>query len=156
MGGKCGNPRTCKGLFSRISYRLSQQTPTDTQRVLQRIIPDIVLNGRGLSDGPLANKKSLADVKTLSPCNKYAEDRTHKPNAVVNARQAKVNQDYHHRAKELDSGFGEDSSDGFEAELGSYGKRGKVLGPVVGAYGELSDDVYVIAEAVAELSLIHI
>ena len=150
MGGKCGNPRTCKGLFSRISYRLSQQTPTDTQRVLQRIIPDIVLNGRGLSDGPLANKKSLADVKTLSPCNKYAEDRTHKPNAVVNARQAKVNQDYHHRAKELDRGFGGDSSDGFDAELNSHGNKGEVLGLVVGAYGEASDAVYLIAEAVAE------
>ena len=133
-----------------ISYRLSQQPPTDTQRVLQRIIPDIVLNGRGLSDGPLANKKSLADIKTLSPCNKYAEDRTHKPNAVVNARQAKVNQDYHHRAKELDRGFGGDSSDGFDAELNSHGKRGEVLGLVVGAYGEASDAVYLIAEAVAE------
>ena len=33
-------------------------------------------------------------------------------------------------AKELDAGFGGDSSDGFEAELSSYGKRGKVLGPV--------------------------
>ena len=155
MGGKCGNPRTCKGLFSRISYRLSQlveeHTPTGTQKVLQRIIPDLVLNGRGLcSVGPLANKKSLADIKTLSPCNKYAEHRDGKPNAVVNDRQRQVDKDYHHRAKELDAGFGGDSSDGFEAELSSYGKRGKVLGPVVGAYGEMSDDVYVIAEAVAE------
>ena len=47
-------------------------------------------------------------------------------------------------------GFGGDSSDGFEAELSSYGKRGRVVGSVVGAYGEMSDDVYVIAEAVAE------
>ena len=86
----------------------------------------------------------------LFPCNKYAKNRTREPNADVNTRQRKVDQDYHHRAKELDSGFGGDSSDGFEAELSSYGKRGKVLGPVVGAYGEMSDDVYVIAEAVAE------
>ena len=155
MGGKCGNPRTCKGLLSRSSYRLSQleeeHTPTGTQRVLQRIIPDLALNGRSLcSAGPLANKKSLADVKTLSPCNKYAEHRDGKPNAAVNDRQRQVDKDYHHRAKELDAGFGGDSSDGFEAELNSYGKRGRVLGPVVGAYGEMSDDVYVIAEAVAE------
>ena len=103
MGGKGGNPRTCKGrgLFSRISYRLSQleeeHTPTGAQRVLQRIIPDLALNCF-CSVGPLADKKSLADVKTLSPCNKYAEHRAHKPNAVVNARQVQVNQDYHHRA----------------------------------------------------------
>ena len=62
-----------------------------------------------------------------------------------NARQGQP-----HRAKELDTGFGGDSSDGFEAELSSYGKRGKVLGPVVGAYGEMSDNIYVTAEAVAE------
>ena len=117
MGGKCGNPRTCKGVFSRVSYRLSQHTPTETQRVLQRIIPDLALNGRGLcSVGPLANKKSLADTKTLSPCNRYAEHRDSKPNAVVNGRQRQVDKDNHHRAKELDSGFGEDSSDGFEAD----------------------------------------
>ena len=56
----------------------------------------------------------------------------------------------------LDAGFGEDSSGGFEAELSSYGKRGRVLGPVVGAYGEMSDDVYVITEVVAkELATEH-
>ena len=44
---------------------------------------------------------------------------------------------------------GGDSSDGFDAELSSYRKKGKVLGPVVGAVGEMSDGVYVIAEAVA-------
>ena len=39
--------------------------PTGTQRVLLRINPDLALNGRGLcSAGPLAKKKSLADVKT--------------------------------------------------------------------------------------------
>ena len=40
--------------------------------------------------------------------------------------------------------------DGFDAELSSYGKKGRVLGPVVGAFGELSDGVNVIAEAVAD------
>ena len=32
---------------------------------------------------------------------------------------------------------------------GSAPPCGKVLGPVIGAYGEMSDDVYIIAEAVA-------
>ena len=39
-----------------------------------------------------------------------------------------------------------DSSGGFEAELSSYGKSSRALGPVVGAYGEMSGDVYVIAK----------
>ena len=43
-----------------------------------------------------------------------------------------------------------DPSDGFDAELNSHRKRGEVLGLVIGAYGEASDAVYLIAEAVAE------
>ena len=43
-------------------------------------------------------------------------DRTGNPNAVVNARQKKVNTDYH--SKSLDARGG-DTRDGFEAELNS-------------------------------------
>ena len=40
--------------------------------------------------------------------------------------------------------------DGFEAELNSNGQGGRVLGPVVGAFGEMSDDVEELANAVVE------
>ena len=43
-----------------------------------------------------------------------------------------------------------DRRDGFEAELNSYGQGGRALGPVVGAFGEMSDDVKELANAVAE------
>ena len=72
------------------------------------------------------------------PCNKHAEDR----NALVNSRQRKVNQDYHRRTRELDGGFDVDPSAGFDAELSSYDNKRRVLGAVVGAFGEISDDVY--------------
>ena len=46
--------------------------------------------------------------------------------------------------------------DGFDAELNSYGQAGEVIGPVVGAFGEISSDVHVMAKAVAkELGLEH-
>ena len=45
---------------------------------------------------------------------------------------------------------GGDTRDGFEAELNSYGQGGRVLGPVVGAFGEMSEDVKELANAVAE------
>ena len=61
----------------------------------------------------------------------------------------KVNTDYHSRAKSLDARGG-DTRDGFEAELNSYGQGGRVLGPVIGAFGEMSDDVKELANAVAE------
>ena len=47
-----------------------------------------------------------------------------------------------------DSCFGGDPGDGFDAELGSYGKQGRALGPVVGAFWEMPDDDYAIVEAV--------
>ena len=88
---KYGNPRTCKGLFSRISYRLAQmEEAADTAdedkafKILQHIIPDLVINGRSLSgNGFLAGRKSVADLKTLSPCGPCPNDRTGNPNAVV-------------------------------------------------------------------------
>ena len=67
-------------------------------KILQHIIPDLVINGRSLSGNAfLAGRKSVADLKTLSPCGPYTNDRT----GVVNARQNKVNTDYHPSAKSL-------------------------------------------------------
>ena len=68
---------------------------------------------------------------------------------MVTARQKKVNTDCHSRAKSLDARGG-DTRDGFEAELSFYGQGGRVLRPVVGAFGEMSDDVKELANAVAE------
>jgi hypothetical protein len=92
MGGRCGNPRTCKGLFSRIPYclaRIEEAAGTlDEEKsfgVLQRIIPDLVINGRSLyGKAPLAGKKSIVDVKTLSPCGSYPDERTGNLSAAVN------------------------------------------------------------------------
>ena len=55
-------------------------------------------------------------------------------------REKKANTDCHSRAKSLNARGG-DKRDGFEAELSSYGQGGRVLEPVVGAFGEMSDDV---------------
>ena len=68
---------------------------------------------------------------------------------MVNARQKKVSTDYHPRAKSLDARGG-DTRDGFEAELNSYGQGGRLLRPVVGAFGDMSNDVKELANAVAE------
>jgi len=73
-GGRNGNPRTCKNIFSGIS------APTEgNTRAYQHIIPDLEINGRPLDEGPLAGKISLADVKTLSPCDAYTDTRPASP-----------------------------------------------------------------------------
>ena len=84
MGGKYGNPCMCEGLFSRISYRLAQikeaadiADKVKAFKILQQIIPDLVINGRSLSgNGSMTGNKSVADLKTLSPRGTYANDRT--------------------------------------------------------------------------------
>ena len=49
-----------------------------------------------------------------------------------------------------------DTRGGFDAELNSCGQAGRVVRPVVGAFGEMPSDVHVIAKAVAEeLALEH-
>jgi len=88
-------------------------------------------------------------VKTLSPCDASTDNQIGEPNAAVNARQKRVNLDYHAKARRLDEHYGCDESQGFKARLNSFGHNGVVLGPVIGAFGEMSDDVKHIADAVA-------
>ena len=67
-----------------ISYRLAQmEEAADTAdenkafKILQHIISKLVINGRSLSsNGFLAGRKSVADLKTLSSCGPYPNDRT--------------------------------------------------------------------------------
>jgi len=155
MGGSNGRPRTCKDLFSRISYRLSQleeaRTQKGTSKVLQHIIPDIVAKDIDTNaDAPSSFKRTLIDVKTLSPGDAYPDDRTGDSNAAVNARQVRVNKDYHKKAKDLDIRLGGDQQDGFDAELSTFGQEGVVLGPVVGAFGEMSVHVDLLANVIAD------
>ena len=64
-------------------------------------------------------------------------------------KKKKRSKDYYSWAKSLDARGG-DTRDGFEAELNSYGQGGSVIGPLFGAFGEISDDVKELANAVAE------
>ena len=53
--------------------------------------------------------------------NVYPDDRTGESNTAVNARQVRVNQDYHKKANDLDTRLGGDQRDGFDAELSTFG-----------------------------------
>ena len=61
----------------------------------------------------------------------------------------RVNQDYHKKAKDLDTRLGGDKQGGFDAELSTFGRDGVVLGPIVGAFGEMSSQVDLLADAIA-------
>jgi len=155
MGGSNGKPRTCKGPFSQISYRLSQleeaRTPKGVLKVLQRIIPDIVAKDIDAADEvPSCSKGTLVDVKTISPGDVCPDNRTGKSNAAINARQARVNQDYHMKAKDLDTRLGRGQRGEFDAELSTFCQDGVVLGPIAGAYGEISSHADLLADVTAD------
>jgi hypothetical protein len=155
-GGNKGKPQTCKDLFNRVNANNCEEGE-EGQRDLQEIIPDLVIDGRFLSpslDGPgaalLRGVRTLVDVKTKSCCAKYAAAQG-VPAAVVKKRQKQVNDDYHKRAAKLDEKLGTTagSMGPFKKELNRYGQKGRVAGPVVGAFAEASSDTYAIADLVA-------
>ena len=62
----------------------------------------------------------------------------------------RVNQDYHKKAKDLDTRLGGDQQGGFDAEPSTFGRDGVVLGPIVGAFGEMSSHVDRLADVIAD------
>jgi hypothetical protein len=156
-GGMHGKPRTCKDIFN----HLSPASEGETQRVLQSIIPDLLIDGRflpfslgGTGVNLLRGVKTLVDVKTKSCDDKYAACASPASQAVVNKRQQQVNSNYHNRARKLDEDMGfQNGEDGpFTKTLNEYGvEGGQVVAPVVGAFAEMSSHVYAIADLIASL-----
>ena len=107
------------------------------------------LDGKGTHT--LRGVKTLVDVKTKSCDAQYPAERTGKGCGAVTKRQAEVNEKYHKRAEELDLKQG--SVPGvpgpFTKELSEFGKNGRVLAPVVGAFAEMSPDVHTISELIS-------
>ena len=160
-GGQHGKPRSCKGLFTHIAYPFNTERndPEADCRVLQKIIPDMVIDGRllGFSFETVGSRvfggcKTLVDVKTKTCDAKYpiAEGKVA---SVVERRATEASREYLTRARRLDADL--DTPTGtkgpFELELEAYGKDGRVIIPVVGAFGEMSSDVYSIVDLVASV-----
>ena len=157
-GGNKGKPQSCKDLFNRINTNNCQEGE-ERQRDLQEIIPDIVIDGRflpssldGVGATLLRGVRTLVDVKTKSCDLKYPA-ALGDPATVAKKRQKQVNDDYHKRAAKLDEKLGTaaGSTGPFEKELNQYGQKGRVAGPVVGAFAETSPDTYAIADLVASV-----
>ena len=72
---------------------------------------------------------------------------------MAKKRQKQVNGDYHKRAAKLDEKLGTaaGSAGPFEKELNQYGQKGRVAGPVVGAFEEMPPDTYAIADLAASV-----
>jgi hypothetical protein len=156
MGGVRGRLKTCKDMFTHITQLLNPEDldPAE-QRVLQKIIPDLVPDFRALPEtfedidmGPLAGFRPMVDVKTLA-CNGSYQGSNVNP---VETRQSRAAAEYTRRAKDIDAKLGTPAGEEgpMTAEMKTYGSPpGQVLAPVVGAFGEMSSDMYALADVIA-------
>lgn len=149
-----GGPyRTCKGLFSHL---ISQNLSDSNERHLQGIIPDLLVDATkflsATTEESMYGKITLLDVKTLSPGQAYTEHSNLISNAAVERRASAVNTQYHSHARQLDEDLNNtpiDQTGPIERELNTYGNSGKVLGCIVGAFGECSRDIYSLRDIIA-------
>ena len=145
-GGAWGNTRTCKDIFSAYLNNLNE-----SERWIQGMIPDNLIDTRGLEledDSPLRDRQILTDHKTLSPCLSYVTNKT-EPHHAVNKRSRGVETHYKRTAKKLDEKLGYDTTKGPVTEKLEEYNEGKVLGLVIGAFGEHSDTFTLVADLIA-------
>jgi hypothetical protein len=154
LGG--GSQRTCKRLFKQC-YRGAAINSVEEERELNGIIPDILIKLGHLprdedSSNHLKGFDHLADIKTLAPGAIYVSGDTESAHAVAR-RQKEVKREYSKKAEKLDRKF-HNTPPGtvgpFSRVLRDYGVQGEVLGLVVGAFGEVSQDVHHLRDVVAE------
>ena len=158
LGG--ATDRSCKTVF-RNAVPPETAISDDSGKQINSMIPDLVTFTKMIScdETPLGGADHLVDVKTLGAGQAYHSNSLTFGNAVE-TRQTKVNSDYHASARRLDSRLhGTQSSERgpFESTLFEYGNGGRVLGPVVGAFGEASSDLGSLRDLCAhELAAKHV
>ena len=115
-----------------------------------RFLPSTI-SGNGAET--LKGIQTMADVKTKSCTGEYSKETTGKACAIVEKKQQQVNEEYYKRAAELDEeeGTAANAPGPLITELRKYGRDGRVLSPVVGAFAEMSSDVHAITDLIASL-----
>ena len=155
-GGSRGRPKTCKNMFTHVTQALNSDDldPKD-HRVLQKIICDLLPDFRalpedveGISTGPLAGHTHMLDVKTVACGGNYQGANA----TPAEDRQVQASAEYTRRGKETDTML--KTPEGEEgpvmAEMRTYGSPpGRVLAPVVGAFAEMSSDMYALADVIS-------
>ena len=142
LGG--ATDRSCKTVF-RNTVPPDAAISDDSGKQINSMIPDLVTFTKHFScdETPLGGADHLVDVKTLGAGQAYHSNSITFGN-VVETRQSKVNTDYHSSARRLDTrlhGTQSNERGPFVSTLFEYGIGGRVLGPVVGAFGEASSDL---------------
>ena len=164
-GGAKGRPNTCKGMFSQECAQLvvprkdgetDEEYEDRREKLLNSIIADICIDLRHTELGDptkelkaLLGYQHLVDFKTLLPGQRYRADTDATTGSVVNGRQEEVSPDYEKKATKLDSHVPGDAATPFQDKLKTFGINGRVLGPTVGAWCEVSEDFDLILDLIA-------
>ena len=140
---KGGHTGTCKDTFSKC-LKVGDAADEEDQRLIQGIIPDMVIDARGringetFPDNPLDDRVSLFEHKTLASLM-----------VTVEARANLVRSDLKKRAEDLDARH---PGSTFVQELASYGKY-FVL--VSGPFANLSSDFNPLLDFIARERSLH-
>ena len=148
VGG--GTDQSCKFLFRSAFPRGDVENSTEVK--IKTIIADMAILSKTMTNQPLGNSDHLVDFKTLGAGDCYKKDFKDFGRAV-SERQKQVSIDYHNTAIFLDRklhGTTEDTRGPFQKVLLEYGVNGRVLGPVVGFFGEVSSDIIDIRDLCAQ------
>jgi hypothetical protein len=152
---------SCKTVF-RDAVPRGATISDDSSTQINSMIPDLVTFTRHIAtdNSALGGADHLIDVKTLAAGQAYKSNSRVFGNAV-SKRQLQVNSDYHSTALRLDArlhGTPPGERGPFARTLYEYGgEEGRVLGPVVGAFGEASSDLGLLRDLCAnEMTSKHV
>jgi hypothetical protein len=102
----------------------------------------------------------ITDIKTLSPGQHYTNIDNLITNQAVNNREEKVNTDYYAHATTIDSIYNNTPNNTpgpVQQELRRYGKNGKVIGLIIGSFGDCSRSIHELIKLISrENALMHI
>jgi hypothetical protein len=140
-----GTGCSCKGTFRSACPAV---TDGDAEKIMNGIIPDLIFQTGDHSpdEHSFAGCDHLADTKTLNASKQHYHKKLTDFGFAVKQRQTEVKSEYWKKAFELDAEY---YATTFKSVLNEYGRGGEVLGLVVGYSGEVSSDVYRVADLVA-------
>lgn len=156
-----GSPsRPIKNVFAHL---INPNASEEHARHVQGIIPDILITvTKEVSIKPtfFDNTTTITDIKTLSPGQHYTNIDNLITNQAVNNREEKVNTDYYTHATTIDSIYNNTPNNTpgpVQQELRRYGKNGKVIGLIIGSFGDCSRSIHELIKLISrENALMHI
>ena len=156
-----GSPsRPIKNVFAHL---INPNASEEHARHVQGIIPDILITvTKEVSIKPtfFDNTTTITDIKTLSPGQHYTNIDNLITNQAVNNREEKVNADYYAHATTIDSIYNNTPNNTpgpVQQELRRYGKNGKVIGLIIGSFGDCSRSIHELIKLISrENALMHI